>query len=325
MEIEDAVRGRVRRLGLALRTEEAYLGWILRFVTAFRTVPVNRLGEREVEAFLTSLATEGHVAPATQNQALAALLFLFREVLQVHLPWMDDIKRAKRSTRLPTVLSRHEVTAILDCMAGVDRVVACLLYGSGLRLLEALRLRVHDLDFGRLELLVRGGKGDKDRRTMLPQSLVPALRAQRGKSLCLHAEDLAAGYGEVWLPNALDRKYRGASRDPGWQYLFPARLRSRDPRSERVLRHHWSPSSVQRAVKQAVRSAGVLKPATCHSFRHSFATHLLEDGYDIRTVQELLGHSDVSTTQIYTHVLERGAHAVHSPLDLGPSGRGSRR
>jgi len=310
-----AARERIRRLGLAKRTEQAYLGWMVRFLRAFRGTHPRSMGRREVENFLTRLATVGKVAASTQNQALAALLFLYREVLGQHLPWMDDIKRAKRPARLPAVLSRDEVAALLARMSGTDAVVASLLYGSGLRLMEALRLRVRDVDLVRCELMVRGGKGGKDRRTMLPRSLVARLAAQREHSLSVHAQDITDGYGRVWLPDALERKYRSAAAEPGWQYLFPARTRTLDPRSGRVMRHHWSETSVQRAVKQAVSRAGILKPATCHTLRHSFATHLLENGYDIRTVQELLGHSDVSTTQIYTHVLNRGAHAVNSPLD----------
>ncbi|WP_225444585.1 integron integrase [Pseudomarimonas arenosa] len=310
-----AVQGRLRRLGLSKRTETAYTGWIVRFLRAFPGRHPIRLGKGEVEAFLTALASRDRVAAATQNQALAALLFLFREVLGQQLPWMEGIKRAKRPARLPEVLSREEVLSVLSRMKGVDRLVASLLYGSGLRLLEGLRIRNRDVDLIRCELIVRGGKGSKERRTMIPRGLADALAAQRDVSFRLHQEDLDCGFGEVWLPDVLARKYRSASREPGWQYLFPARKRSVDPRGSKVFRHHWSESSVQRAVKQAVFQSGIIKPATCHTFRHSFATHLLESGYDIRTVQELLGHSDVSTTQIYTHVLNRGASAVRNPLD----------
>ena len=310
-----AVQGRLRRLGLSKRTEAAYTGWIVRFLRAFPGRRPESMGRVEVEAFLTGLAVRGRVSASTQNQALAALLFLFREVLDQQLPWMEHIKRAKRPVRLPEVLSRDEVTAVLSRIEGVDWLVASLLYGSGLRLMEGLRIRNRDLDLIRCELVVRGGKGGKERRTMIPHALADALAAQREASLQRHAEDLAAGYGQVWLPDALDRKFRGASREPGWQYLFPARSRSLDPRGGKVVRHHWSASSVQRAVKRAVAQSGLLRPATCHTLRHSFATHLLESGYDIRTVQELLGHADVSTTQIYTHVLIQGVGAVTSPLD----------
>ncbi|MBD8528020.1 integron integrase [Pseudoxanthomonas sp. CAU 1598] len=315
-DVLDVARERIRRLGLAKRTEHVYLGWIVRFLRAFPGRRPEALGQLEVESFLTVLASEGQVAAATQNQALAALLFFFREVLQRHLPWMDDIKRAKRPAKLPVVLSRDEVAAVLGRMSGTPALVAGLLYGSGLRLMEALRLRLQDIDLVRCELIVRAGKGGKDRRSMLPMSLIGGLDAQRRLALALHQQDLAAGFGRVWLPDALDRKYRGAAAEAGWQYLFPAPKRSLDPRSGKAMRHHLSETVVQRAVKRAVAEAGIIKPATCHTLRHSFATHLLESGYDIRTVQELLGHSDVSTTQIYTHVLGRGANAVRSPLDV---------
>ena len=310
-------RERIRRLGLAKRTEHAYMGWIVRFLRAYPGRAPQGLDRREAESFLTVLASDGGVAAATQNQALAALLFFFREVLQRRLPWMDEIKRAKRPAKLPVVLSRDEVAAVLGRMSGAPGLVAGLLYGSGLRLMEGLRLRLQDIDLVRCELTVRFGKGGKDRRSMLPLSLIGSLDAQRRLVLALHEQDLNEGFGKVWLPNALDRKYRGAAVQAGWQYLFPAAKRSIDPRSGKTMRHHLSESVVQRAVKQAVAAAGILKPATCHTLRHSFATHLLEAGYDIRTVQELLGHSDVSTTQIYTHVLGRGANAVRSPLDCG--------
>ncbi|MFM8354767.1 MAG: integron integrase [Gammaproteobacteria bacterium] len=312
----DAVRARIRRLGLALRTEEAYVGWIVRFIRANQRRHPRELGGPEVEAFLTNLAVEGQVAASTQNQALAALLFLYREVLGIELPWMDGIQRAKRPVRLPIVLSRAEVAAVLDHLKGVHWLVANLLYGSGLRLLEGLRLRVQDLDFGRGEITVRHGKGSKDRRTMLPASLNEPLRAQLAHARRLHERDLRAGFGAVWLPDAPARKYPDAPRNWRWQFVFPATQRGPDPRSGIVRRHHLHESAVQRAVRRAVMSAGIAKRASYHTLRHSFATHLLESGYDIRTVQELLGHADVSTTQIYTHVLNRGPNAVRSPLEL---------
>lgn len=311
----DSVRTRVRRLGLARRTEEAYVWWIRRFILANGKRHPRELGAKEVEAFLTMLAAERDVAVSTQNQALSALLFLYREVLGVELPWMDNIQRAKRPTRLPTVLSREEACQLLDSMDGVCWLVASLLYGSGLRLLEALRLRIHDVDFARGELTVRQGKGGKDRRTMLPGALVPPLLSQIEEARRVHGRDLAAGFGQVWLPDALARKFGAAAREPGWQYVFPAGRRSVDPRDGAVRRHHLDESAVQRAVKRAVSVSGLNKRATCHTLRHSFATHLIESGYDICTVQELLGHSDVSTTQIYVHVLNRGASGVRSPLD----------
>ena len=311
----DQVRARIRRLGLARRTEEAYVGWIRRFIVANRMRHPQLLGVSEVESFLTVLATRDNVAPATQGQALSALLFLYREVLGIELPWMDEIRRAKQRHRLPVVLSRREVAALLGELDGTSWLLASLLYGGGLRLMECVRLRVKDLDFDLHEITVRQGKGGKDRRTMLPARLVEPLRAQLRGTERVHLRDLAAGHGEVWLPHALERKYLNAGREFGWQYVFPARARSLDPRSGTMRRHHVDESGLQRAVKAAVRSAGIDKPATCHTLRHSFATHLLEDGYDIRTIQELLGHKDVATTQIYTHVLNRGGHGVRSPLD----------
>jgi integron integrase len=313
----DQVREKLRRLGLARRTEEAYVGWIRRFIIAHDRRHPSAMGALEVEAFLTHLATHGQVAAATQNQALSALLFLYREVLGIELPWMDEIRRAKRPERLPVVLTRCEVDAVLAELQGVAWLMASLLYGSGLRLMECVRLRAKDIDFARHEVTVRQGKGGKDRRTMLPARLAAPLRAQLDEAQRVHQRDLAAGFGEVWLPHALARKYKGAAREWGWQYAFPADRRSVDPRSGVVRRHHVDESMLQRAVKNAVRRARIAKPATCHTLRHSFATHLLEAGYDIRTIQELLGHKDVATTQIYTHVLNRGGAGVLSPLDRG--------
>lgn len=313
----EKVRGRMRRLGMSLRTEEAYVGWIRRFIVANGKRHPRDLGAREVEAFLTHLATHGKVAASTQNQALSALLFLYREVLQQDLPWMENIRRAKRPQRLPVVLARDEVARLLSEMSGVTWLMASLLYGSGMRLMECVRLRVKDVDFARREITVRQGKGGKDRRTMLPAMSVDALQGQLAEARRMHERDLAAGFGEVWLPNALARKYPHAPREWGWQYVFPASARGVDPRSGEVHRHHLDETVLQRAVKRAVRTAGLTKPATCHTLRHSFATHLLEAGHDIRTIQELLGHKDVATTQIYTHVLNRGGHGVLSPLDRG--------
>ncbi len=311
----DELRARMRRLGLSLRTEEAYVGWVRRFILANGKRHPREMGAREVEAFLSGLATRGRVAASTQNQALAALLFLYREVLALELPWMNDIRRAKKPLRLPAVLTREEVAALLAQMSGVTWLMAGLLYGAGLRLMECLRLRVQDVDFVRREITVRQGKGGKDRRTVLPAMVVDALQGQMAEARRLHARDLAAGFGAVWLPHALDRKYANAAREWAWQYVFPARVRSIDPRAGVERRHHLDETVLQRAVKAAVQRAGIAKPATCHTLRHSFATHLLETGSDIRTVQELLGHADVSTTQIYTHVLNRGGHGVVSPLD----------
>ena len=311
----DQMRGRMRRLGMSIRTEEAYVGWVRRFIVANDKRHPGELGEREVEAFLTGLALRGRVAASTQNQALAALLFMYREVLGRELPWMDEIQRAKRPVRLPVVLSCEEVASLLGEMTGTTWLMAALLYGAGLRLMECLRLRVQDVDFKRKEITVRDGKGGKDRRTMLPAMAVDALHSQLGEARRIHERDLSAGLGAVWLPHALDRKYRQAAREWIWQYVFPADRRSIDPRTGEERRHHVDESVLQRAVKAAVRHARIEKKATCHTLRHSFATHLLEAGHDIRTVQELLGHSDVATTQIYTHVLGRGAGGVLSPLD----------
>lgn len=311
----DQVRSRVRRLGLAIRTEEIYAAWVRRFILFHAKRHPKEMGALEVEAFLTHLSVRGNVSASTQNQALSALLFLYREVLGQELPWMDDIRRAKRSERLPIVLSREEVAAVLDRMNGVTWLMASLLYGAGLRLMECLRLRVQDIDFVRKEIMVRHGKGGKDRRTVLPAASVEALQAQLSQALRIHEKDLAAGFGAVWLPNALARKYPNAEREWCWQYVFPSTLRSMDPRSGIERRHHLDEGVLQRAVKLAVRHAGIHKRATCHTLRHSFATHLLESGSDIRTIQELLGHSDVSTTMIYTHVLNRGGAGVVSPLD----------
>lgn len=311
----DQVRARIRRLGLSIRTEEAYVGWVRRFVLANDKRHPRDMGRREVEVFLTQLAMHGHVSASTQNQALSALLFLYREVLQQELPWMENIRRAKKPERLPVVLSREEVAALFAEMNGVTRLMAALLYGAGLRLMECLRLRIQDVDFVRREITVRQGKGGKDRRTMLPAMAVESLQNQLAEARRVHERDLAAGYGEVWLPDALARKYPSAAREWAWQYVFPASSRSIDPRSGVERRHHLDEKVLQRAVKQAVRRARIDKHATCHTLRHSFATHLIEDGYDIRTVQELLGHKDVSTTQIYTHVLNRGGRGVVSPLD----------
>ncbi len=307
----------MRRLGMSLRTEEAYAGWVRRFILANDRRHPRELGARHVESFLTHLATREQVSASTQSQALSALLFLYREVLQQELPWMEEIRRAKRPERLPVVLNRGEVAALLSEMSGVTWLMASLLYGSGLRLMECLRLRVQDIDFLRREITVRHGKGGKDRRTMLPAMLIEPLQAQLAEAKRIHARDLAAGFGEVWLPDALARKYTHAAREWAWQYVFPATTRSTDPRSGMTRRHHLDESVLQRAVKNAARRAGIAKPATCHTLRHSFATHLLEEGYDIRTIQELLGHKDVSTTQIYTHVLNRGGRGVFSPLDRG--------
>ncbi|GAB3754209.1 integron integrase [Lysobacter olei] len=311
----DEVRRRIRVKHYSLRTERVYIAWIRRFILANGKRHPRDLGQPEIEAFLSHLAVEGQVSASTQNQALAALLFLYREVLAMELPWLDGIVRAKRPQRVPTVLSQQEVAAVLAHLEGRMWLVASLLYGTGMRVLECMRLRVKDVDFARNEITVREGKGAKDRRTVLPQSLAPALEREVVRARALHDEDLRQGFGEVYLPAALARKYPRAARDFGWQYLFPSARRSMDPQSGQERRHHVDPESLARVLRRARMRSGLAKPVTAHTFRHSFATHLLERGYDIRTVQELLGHKDVATTQVYTHVLNRGACGVVSPLD----------
>ncbi|MCL5801417.1 MAG: integron integrase [Gammaproteobacteria bacterium] len=311
----DQVRGKIRLKHYSIRTEQSYLDWIKRFILFHGKRHPKDMGPQDVEAFLTHLAVQGRVAASTQNQAKSALLFLYKEVLGIELPWLDNVERAKAPKRLPVVLTREEVQAVLTRLEGTYWLMASLLYGTGLRIMEAARLRVKDVDFARREILVRDGKGFKDRVTMLPSTLAEPLKAHLQRVKDLHQQDLEAGFGAVYLPYALDKKYPNAGRDWAWQYVFPAAKLSVDPRSGETRRHHLQDQAVQRAVKQAVRDAGLTKPATPHTFRHSFATHLLEGGYDIRTVQELLGHKDVSTTMIYTHVLNRGGKGVQSPLD----------
>jgi integron integrase len=311
----DRVSAAIRVRHYSRRTEKAYRSWIRRFVVFHGKRHPAEMGAEEVTAFLSDLAVRRRVAASTQNQALSALVFLYREVLDRDLPWLDDLVRAKRPLRVPTVLSRDEVSALLGRLHGAPWLVASLLYGSGLRLLEALRLRVKDLDLKRGEIVVRSGKGDKDRRTLLPASLRRPLSAQLERVERQHESDLAAGAGSVALPAAIERKYPRAPWAWAWQWVFPATRFHRDRETRRRRRHHLHESVIQRAVKAAVREAGLAKPASCHTLRHSFATHLLESGYDIRTIQELLGHKDLSTTMIYTHVLNKGGRGVVSPLD----------
>jgi len=311
----DQLRATLRVRHLSLNTEEAYVDWARRFILFHGKRHPKDLGAAEVQAFLSHLAVERQVSASTQNQAKAALLFLYKRVLGVDLPWLDEVVQARERRRLPVVLSPGEVRTLLDQLDGTMGLAAALLYGTGLRLLEGLRLRVKDLDFDRLEVTVRSGKGDRDRMTMLPERLVAPLRAHLVKVKTLHEKDLAEGFGEVFLPDALAAKYKCAARQWGWQWVFPSTVRSVDPRSGRTRRHHLFPESVQRAVREAARRAELAKPVTPHVLRHSFATHLLTAGHDIRTVQELLGHKDVATTMIYTHVLNRGGRGVASPLD----------
>ena len=311
----EAVRARCRVKHYSLRTEQAYVHWAWRFILANGKKHPRDMGASEVEVFLSKLATRDDVAASTQNQALSALLFLYREVLAIELPWMEAVVRAKRPQKMPTVLSRAETQKLLALMDGQSGLMAALLYGTGMRLMECVRLRVQDVGFDRNEIAVRNGKGGKDRRVPLPQRLRERLSQQVERVRILHAQDLALGGGEVYLPHALGRKYPNAGREFAWQYVFPALRESKDPRTGKVRRHHVDEGILQRAVKNARDRAGIDKPASCHTLRHSFATHLLESGQDIRTVQELMGHKDVSTTQIYTHVLGRGANGVLSPLD----------
>ena len=325
----DQLRQALRLRHRSRRTEEAYVNWVKRFILFHGKRHPGELGAEEITEFLNHLATQRHVAPSTQNQALNAIVFLYRRVLRLEVADLGGLVRARKPRRLPVVLTRREVLALLDELSGTQRLVASLLYGSGLRLLEALRLRVKDVDFERHEVVVRQGKGRKDRVAPLPEACVAPLREHLARTRKLHDRDLAAGLGRVRLPGGLERKYRSASREWGWQWVFPATRRHRDPHDRVERRHHLHETAVQRSVKQAVRAAGIAKPASCHTLRHSFATHLLERGVDVRTVQELLGHRNLNTTMIYVHVLNRGALGVRSPLDpldsdaRTPEGRGA--
>ena len=312
----DALRQAVRVRHYSIRTEVAYVDWVRRFVRFHGMRHPRELGPGEVAAFLTHLAVDRTVSPSTQNQARSALVFLYRHVLQAELPWLQEVVAARVQRRLPVVLTPSEVSALLGELSGTMGLVAALLYGTGMRLLEALRLRVKDIGFEQRELLVRDGKGGKDRVTVLPENLIVPLQQQLAQARALHQQDLAEGFGEVWLPDALATKHPAMPRVWGWQWAFPSAVRSADPRSGIVRRHHLHEASVQKAVSVAARRAGIVKPCSPHVLRHCFATHLLQAGYDIRTVQELLGHADVSTTMIYTHVLNRGGRGVRSPLDL---------
>jgi integron integrase len=311
----DRMCAAVRARHYSRRTEKAYVAWARRYILFHDKRHPLRMGGPEVAKFLTSLAVDGQVAASTQNQALSALLFLYREVLEQDLPWLDNVVRAKRTVRLPVVLTRDEVRAVLQQLRGTQRLIAILLYGAGLRLLEALRLRVKDVDFARNQIMVRAGKGEKDRAAPLPTVLIPELALHLDAVKRQHERDLRSGAGWVELPWALGRKYPQAGREWGWQWVFPATRIYVERATRQRRRHHLHESVLQRAVKEAVRRTGITKRATCHTLRHSFATHLLEAGRDIRTVQELLGHRDVSTTQIYTHVLNQGPAGVRSPAD----------
>lgn len=311
----DRLRAEIRVRHYSIRTEEAYVDWVRRFILFQNKRHPKDMGAEEVRDFLSHLATERNVSASTQNQAKSALLFLYREVLKIELPWLDEVIAAKVAKRLPVVLTPTETRRLLNAMSGTMGLVASLLYSTGMRLLEGLRLRIKDVEFERREIIVREGKGNKDRVTVLPENLILPLQAHLAKVKALHERDLGAGFGDVYLPDALARKYPKAGKTWGWQFVFPSAVRSVDPRSGIERRHHLYEASVQRAVREAAKLAEIAKLVTPHTLRHSFATHLLQSGYDIRTVQELLGHSDVATTMIYTHVLNKGGKGVVSPLD----------
>ncbi len=311
----DQVRDAIRVRHYSIRTEEAYLQWIKRFIYFHNKKHPKDMGEPEVTAFLTDLAVEKNVSASTQNQALSALLFLYKEVLSLEIDWINDVVRAKKPKRLPVVLTKPEVNLLLSEITGINSLIARLMYGTGMRLMEAIRLRVKDIDFEYHSINIRDGKGGKDRKTVLPEILLLELHKQIHHVKTLHDTDLNEGYGEVYLPFALSRKYPNAARELAWQYVFPSHKRSIDPRSNKIRRHHIDEKTIQRAIKNALRNIGLTKPVTSHTLRHSFATHLLEDGYDIRTIQDLLGHKDVKTTMIYTHVMNKGGRGVISPLD----------
>jgi integron integrase len=314
-KILDQLRDAIRAKHYSYRTEQTYVDWCRRYILYHHKRHPAEMGVPEIQAFIIYLANDQNVAASTQNQALSAILFLYRNVLLRDIEFPTDIVRAKKPGRLPTVLTKAEVLSIVGRMNGTPKLMVQLLFGSGLRLMECLRLRIKDIDFSNGQIIVRDGKGENDRSVPLPRSILLALKLHIQKVEALHQQDLREGYGEVHLPYALERKYPNANRELGWQYVFPASQRSMDPKTGKTMRHHLHESVLQRAIKDAAHLAKIAKSVSPHTFRHSFATHLLESGYDIRTVQELLGHKDVKTTMIYTHVLQRGAMAVKSPLD----------
>jgi integron integrase len=311
----DQVRSLLRVRHYSYQTEQTYLKWIRRYIFFHNVKHPAEMGKTEVEGFLSHLAVEGNVSASTQNQALFALLFLYKEVLQVDLPWLNEFTPAKKSSRVPIVLTKDEVKLIFKHLTGTNYLIANLLYGAGLRLHEALRLRVKDLDFGFRQIIVRDGKGANDRFTVLPTSIVELLQKQLQETQKIHEQDLRRGFGQVYLPFALERKYPNAGKEWAWQYVFPSKSMSVNPRTGESGRHHLSPSTLQKAFRDALRKSRIAKNASPHTLRHSFATHLLQDGYDIRTIQNLLGHKELSTTMIYTHVLQNNRLGVKSPLD----------
>ena len=315
MRLLEQVRDVIRKKHYSIRTEQSYILWIKRFIIFHNKRHPKYMGEREISQFISQLATHRRVAASTQNQALNALVFLYKHVLRIELGDFGPMQRAKRPERLPTVLTQTEVSRLLAAMSGPHRLMAKLMYGSGLRLMECVRLRVKDIDFERSQITVRDGKGKKDRAVMLPEQIELFLEEHLQRVKIMHERDLADGYGEVYIPFALARKYINAAKEWAWQYVFSSERISKDPRSGKLRRHHIDESTLQKAIRRAVRTASITKPASAHTLRHSFATHLLEMGYDIRTVQELLGHKDVSTTMIYTHVTDKGVMGVQSPLD----------
>lgn len=316
MKLLDQVRMTIRKKHYSIRTEQAYVKWTRDYILFHGKRHPTEMGEPEINSFLSSLASTKRVAASTQNQALNAIVFLYKHVLGIELGSFGSIEKAKRPEKLPVVLSKGEVQRLLGRMDGVTGLAAMLLYGTGMRLMECIRMRVKDIDFDRGQIIIREGKGAKDRSTMLPESLVSELKGHLEKVRDIHDNDLENGFGEVYLPGALGKKYPKAPKEWGWQYVFPSTKISKDPRSGKERRHHMDESSLQKAVKRGGRAAGIVKRVTPHTFRHSFATHLLENGYDIRTVQELLGHKSVQTTMIYTHVIKKGGMGVQSPLDL---------
>ncbi len=315
MKLLDQVRDVIRKKHYSIRTEKAYMDWTKRYVLFHKKRHPKDMGEKEISQFISHLAADRRVASSAQNQALNAIVFLYKRVLNIELGNFGHMERAKKPEKLPTVMARKEVTQVLSSMSSVNQLMAKLLYGCGLRLMECVRLRVKDIDFEQNHVIVRDGKGMKDRTTMLPEQLKPVLLEHLEGVRSLHTQDLKKMLGEVYLPFALEKKYPNAAREWGWQYVFPSEKISKDPGNGKMRRHHVSESALQRAVQKAARKAGLTKHVSPHTFRHSFATHLLEGGYDIRIVQELLGHKDVSTTMIYTHVINKNGMDVQSPLD----------